>query len=219
MVYWDPNLVVTENWWPTEPMYLWGRAGPSFYFANTLSTGRIDWIGNMRQNASLSLKTQTNYNIQTKDFIQDISLSGTGTWHTADKIGFTSQVTALAQTPWRPARIASSGDDRYPGYNFRIAGIGERYPDRFGKLPQGHRRRPDIRRRRRLRHFSVPISFSTFRPTSSSKRIGWTSSSRPSPSSTLPPYCPGGEPILLPRIGGIGSGPRAASSCFSSPAS
>jgi hypothetical protein len=97
MVYWDPDLVVTENWWPTAAMYLWGRAGPSFYLANMLSTGRLDWIGNMRQGATLALTTKDNYNIQTKDLIQDISVSATGTWHAAEKIGFTTQVTALAR--------------------------------------------------------------------------------------------------------------------------
>ena len=96
-VYYDPALSFSENWWPGVALSVWGRAGPSAYFSNMLSAGRIDWIGNQRQGVSAYLKSVSNYNFDTGDYIQDISLGSTGAWRDGERIGLVAQATALAR--------------------------------------------------------------------------------------------------------------------------
>jgi len=95
MVYFDPSLSYSKDWWPTAAMYYPGRANPGFYVGNTFSAGRLDWIGNMRQGASLSFTSGTN--VGANEIVEDLNITYNGAWRHDEAIGFSTRLVAMGR--------------------------------------------------------------------------------------------------------------------------
>jgi hypothetical protein len=116
-IYYQPSLSLTQNWWPTADLTVYGRPGLALASSNTLTAGRIDWLGNMRKGVSASVTGTFSYNLRYSDFVT--ALQGTGNFHANwdGRIGIAARLTARARV------TGHFPDDNYQDLGGELRGI------------------------------------------------------------------------------------------------
>jgi hypothetical protein len=93
-VFYAPSISASQNWWPNTALQVYGRPGLSLGMTNALSSGRIDWIGNMRQGVTGQIASVNTYYAYYSDLIWDISASFAGYSNHDRKIGLSWQLSS-----------------------------------------------------------------------------------------------------------------------------
>lgn len=107
---------VSMNWWPGKALEEPGREGTSVSHSDSLSVGRVDWIGNARKGSKLSLSSSQSVHM----------ISGSLTWDiTADyqlydycwdgRLGLAARAVALLRPDTRSGNPITSVDDYLRG--------------------------------------------------------------------------------------------------------
>jgi len=63
------------NWWPGEALEVDGRQGLSLTHTDSLSSGRVDWVGNMRTGSSISATSTQRIHLDTSSLTWDLTLT------------------------------------------------------------------------------------------------------------------------------------------------
>ncbi len=125
-VYYGPSLSLTQNWWPGVQLQVYGRPGLGLGFTNSLSSGRVDWIGNMRDGVSTQVSSSNGYTFLYQDFVWDLSgsLSAYANWR--QLIGVSARLSAQARVAGHfPADdLINLGANLRGILDYRITGVG-----------------------------------------------------------------------------------------------
>ncbi len=93
---------LSMNWWPGDDMDVGGRSGFSLRHGDSLSAGRVDWIGNTRRGSKVSLGSSQSIHMDTSALTWDISAVYEGYasfWE--GRAGIAAKVAALARPDTR----------------------------------------------------------------------------------------------------------------------
>lgn len=102
---------VDENWWPGDSLEVAGRRGLILRHGDSLGSGRVDWVGNMRTGSSISASSSQTLNTTTNGVTWDLALTYKGFATFWDgKAGIAAQVAALARPNNRGTAINTIAD-------------------------------------------------------------------------------------------------------------
>jgi len=96
-VYYSPGASLTQNWWPGVQLQVYGRPGLGLGVTNALSSGRVDWIGNMRQGVSTQVSSTNGYTLLYQDFVWDLGGSISAYANYKQEIGISARLSAQAR--------------------------------------------------------------------------------------------------------------------------
>lgn len=116
-VSYAPAINLTLNWWPATALQVYGRPGLSASASNALSSGRVDWIGNMRQGTSVLLSSTNYYNFTYADLGWDLSASYSGYWNKDRRLGLSARLSSRARV------LGHFPADDYPDMGTELRGI------------------------------------------------------------------------------------------------
>ncbi len=66
---------IESNWWPGGELEVDGRQGFSLTHSDSLSSGRVDWVGNMRTGSSLSATSVQRIHLDSSSLTWDLTLT------------------------------------------------------------------------------------------------------------------------------------------------
>jgi hypothetical protein len=100
-----------QNWWPDDALEVAGRQGLNLRHGDSLGSGRVDWVGNMRTGSSISASSSQALNTRTNGLTWDLSLTYKGFATFWDgKAGIEAQVSGLARPNNRGNPLTSIAD-------------------------------------------------------------------------------------------------------------
>lgn len=107
---------IDTNWWPAGMLEVEGRQGFSLSHSDSLSSGWIDWVGNMRTGQSVAVSSTQRIHMDSSSLTWDVSLTYQfflPFWE--GRAGLASQAVALLRPDTRAGNPIDSVDDYLRG--------------------------------------------------------------------------------------------------------